>query len=749
MAGNRAAFDAAMKRGHNHAWDKEWMKAIEQYKLAVAEFPDDVTALSSLAFAYLKGKRFREALREYRRISQLRPGDPSPLRKLGRILEELGRSGDAARTWLTLGQLYAEQGAPRRAMEAWRDAIRLQPASKEAHKRMAEACVAGSDLAEAVREYVALARLCDKDGERAQAAEYCRRALSFDGRCSEARTLLEHLASDQEVELRERAFVLGSKELGPVDSAVQEALSSLAEAVLEEADLADAAALSAAEKGERDSLSTSQLQIATVLGKAIDAHSRGMMGDALESYERAFQMGARRVEVVFNLGLLYKQVLRFSEAVDLLQRSLEVAEYRLASHFALGECHWAEGAGDQAVKHFLEGLEAIDLDFADKDHADDITQSYRYLADSGELKGDSQTTEVFVNSLTAFFSDTDWREKATDVGRRLGSLAAEGATPILAEFLLVPRGQEVLDTMMRSQEYLKKDAPYVALEDCYRAMEISPTYVPLHLRLAEIFNDQGKVEEAVSKYAAVAETYLMRNNSRRAMEVYRRALSVAPMNISVRERLIDLLIDHDEIELALEEYLALGEGYYRLARMDDALEKYETALLLVRRFAMQKSWEIRILHRMADLHVQRIRWKEAVGIYEKIRQLSPEDERARLRLVDLRYKLGQDDVALKELDSLIVYLGKRRNFQTMIKALRELVDSKPQDIPLRSRLGRICVEAGMKEEAIAELDTLGELQLEAGRKSDAMDTLRTIISLKPKEKDGYTQLLRELSEESK
>jgi tetratricopeptide (TPR) repeat protein len=289
--------------------------------------------------------------------------------------------------------------------------------------------------------------------------------------------------------------------------------------------------------------------------------------------------------------------------------------------------------------------------------------------------------------------------------------------------------------------------PYIALEECYRAIEVASTYLPLHLRLAEIFAYQGKVEEAVSKYAAVADAYLMRHNPGKAILVYRRALLVAPMNVSIRERLIKLLIDHDEIDLALEECLALSEAYYRLARVDEALEKYEEALLLVPRTAVATDWEVRILHRVADLHVQRVRWKRAVAIYEKIRELSPGDEEARLRLVDLRYRLGQEDIALAELDSLIVHYGKEREFQKIIKTLRELVDSRPQDIPLRSRLSRIYVEAGMQQEAIAELDTLGELQLEAGLKRDTINTLRTIISLKPRHKEGYTQLLQELGED--
>jgi predicted Zn-dependent protease len=99
-------------------------------------------------------------------------------------------------------------------------------------------------------------------------------------------------------------------------------------------------------------------------------------------------------------------------------------------------------------------------------------------------------------------------------------------------------------------------------------------------------------------------------------------------------------------------------------------------------------------------------------------------------------------------DEFIVHYGKRNEFRKIVGTLKELVTSNPQDVCLRSRLSRIYIELGMKEEAIAELDTLGELQLEAGCRREAMETLRAIISLEPDEKAGYTQLLRELGDSS-
>jgi tetratricopeptide (TPR) repeat protein len=149
---------------------------------------------------------------------------------------------------------------------------------------------------------------------------------------------------------------------------------------------------------------------------------------------------------------------------------------------------------------------------------------------------------------------------------------------------------------------------------------------------------------------------------------------------------------------------------------------------------------------VADLQMQRVHWSEAEGIYEKILTIAPDDEQAGYRLVELRYRLGHESQALRDLDDLIVRCGTRNEFRGLIKMLRELAASNPQDLSIRTRLSRIYIGLGMKAEAIAELDVIGELQLEAGRKEEAVRTLQKIIDLEPDEKDSYTQLLRELGQ---
>ena len=76
--------------------------------------------------------------------------------------------------------------------------------------------------------------------------------------------------------------------------------------------------------------------------------------------------------------------------------------------------------------------------------------------------------------------------------------------------------------------------------------------------------------------------------------------------------------------------------------------------------------------------------------------------------------------------------------------LEEAVRLQPQQMALRARLARSYLDAGLREDAIQQLDTLGELQLDAGLRKQAMATVRLIISLNPKNVAAYRQLLAQL-----
>ena len=254
----------------------------------------------------------------------------------------------------------------------------------------------------------------------------------------------------------------------------------------------------------------------------------------------------------------------------------------------------------------------------------------------------------------------------------------------------------------------------------------------------------GRVEDSVSKYQAVADLYTVREESRQAIGVYKRVLRLMPMEVVIRARLIDLLISFGEIDQALDQYLALSDAYYQLAQVDKALEKYTEALRLVPRASDERRWRIRLLHKMADVQVRRAKWREAVPLYRQLIVLDPDDERAWLHLIDLSYKLGGDRKADQEVVAMLNGFHSRGQSERALSLLQEAVRLHPHQMALRARLARAYIDAGMREEAIGELDMLGELQVDAGLRNQARATIRFIISLKPDKVEAYEQLLSQL-----
>jgi tetratricopeptide (TPR) repeat protein len=181
-----------------------------------------------------------------------------------------------------------------------------------------------------------------------------------------------------------------------------------------------------------------------------------------------------------------------------------------------------------------------------------------------------------------------------------------------------------------------------------------------------------------------------------------------------------------------------------LAQPERARERYAEALRLAPRGTPERKWEIRILHRMADLDMQRLDWNAAIRDYEQITEISPGDERAHLGLLRLYTRVGRVQRGIAALDRLIRRYLETRRVEKAVAILEDLVQEEPASIPLRFRAARLCLSAGKREQALEHLDILGDLQLQAGQDEAALKTIENILSLNPENVEGYMELYRDL-----
>ncbi len=752
MAQDRARYEESLNRGHAYSWDQQWEEAVAEFKKAVAEFPAEPAPYAGIGMAYLELERLQEALDAYKQAARLAKGDVIYLRQVADVQEQLGRRREAGQTYMAIGEALLKQKLLDDAMNNWTRAVQLDPNLLAGHQRLAAVYQRQGNVRAAIRAYLAIARILQALGEKEKAAQTCQAALKLDPRNADVLTALEMIqhgerlapdagnglpagASLSDDPLRPPGAELpwpredDEEIVSPVQEARRMAMEQLAEELFEE----EEAPLGGPSKAERDAF----------ISRGLDYQTRGMVHEAIRAYEEAMAAGVSSPAVCFNLGLLYQDKLRFDDAIAQFERVVDDPEYRIASHFSLGECHRARGRIDKAVAHFISVLKIVDLGTVRHDQADRLIELYQNLSETLVTKGEPESATAFANSLVDFLSHKGWEDKVKKARTQLDALS-EGRTMILGD-ILTAGSEQVLESLYLSQEYARRELYATAMEESLRAVQLSASYLPAHWQLGEMLLRQDRLETASHKFLTIGDTYRSRGDLTGALNAYERVVEINPLDVSIRARLVDLLKRHGQIDRALEHYLAMGNAYNQLAQADKAREIFQEALKLAPRGSAERNWRARFLRAQAEIDMERLDWRRALISYRELREAEPADERIAITLIDLHYKLGQDEQGLKELDRYLIQLVRGNRGAKLVGILEDMVQQRPTDPGLIDRLSRLYWQQGRYHEAIELLDKLGEAQLMAGDRKGAMATIQKIVKLNPPNVTMYRQLLEQLT----
>ncbi|MFN8458596.1 MAG: tetratricopeptide repeat protein [Anaerolineae bacterium] len=681
------------------------------------------------------------------------------------IQEQTGQLDAAAETYLRVGNIFASQNDWQSAMEGWARAVELVPDKIDAHHKLAQALAQQGKPRPAARQLLTIAAIYQERGDDNSAAQYLQEAktlLPKDPGVAAALRALDQGMPIQPDDInenlndfdltpdfineykREQVFegedpfafdtelTTGRVTAGLLETAQQNALTELANVIFED-------------EGQQPAAATiSKDKINLLIMQGIDLQSRDKITEAINNYRQVTQAGAGRSALYFNLGTLYQQQSQFTEAAKMFKMAAQDKAYRISGQYALAEAYLAAKNHEQALRHLLETLRIIDLENISGAKVESLSQLYDKVTDDYVKQPTSSKAKGFVTAVQKFFVNPGWPQKAVEARARMDSMAEDGSLMSLAEFLESPETEVIITTMALTNEYIKRNFLMTASEECLRAIQKAPLYLPLHVRLAEILLKQDHLEEAVNKYLYVARVYQMRQQPDQAINIYQKVVRLAPMDVNVRSKLIEMYVGQHNLDLALEQYLAMADSHYQLAQVDRALERYNEALRLAANSANPNAWRVDILNRIGDIHTQRFDWARATTAFEELLKINPQDERTQRQLVDLYYKQSKVAQATKVLDGLLSTYQKYSPLKAL-ELLKELVSIYSDDMALHQRLAVAYVQNGLKREAIKEYDLLGEMQLEHGLRSQAMQTIQAIINLGPDDPEGYRRLLTQLS----
>ena len=758
-----------LSKGNSAAWDQKWKDAAGFYQQALDIDPENFKALTNIGLAYFEMQKFQESLAAYTKAVEVNPEDPAPYEKMYLIYQSVGQPEDAVKSALFAAESHLKNEDIQKAIENWKRALELDIQNIKAHARLGMVYERLGKMKLAVSEYIHTASLLQFTGNMEKAAESVERALQCSPENIIALRAKEILHQGRQLPLPEPIIKEPEEEIpldepqveapepievriyeNPIAEAIEKAMIILAEALFEEQIFEKGgkktgerdldSALSWNIDGETNLTDDSLLKLH--VSQAIEHLSAGKEKEAADHIKSAVDDGYNNPAAYFLLGYLYMKMGRAESATRSLTKSVGHGDFALASRLLLASHYSNTEAWEDASKEYLEALRIADTSLVEKENVEDLIHLYEVMLDDLEQQEGEEAYIEMSKHIEGLLLRSDWRE--TLVSLREKGKAADGLLLPQMDALLDDRRSHVM-TIHSEITALAAEGHYgAAMEKAFFALKGAPTFLPLHVTIGDLLVDQNKISGAVTKYLAVADVYTVQGKTERALAMLRKVIELQPMNIEIRQRHIDLLEEYGKKEEAIVEYVNLADVFFPLAELDSARSAYTKALSLAKTIPEDSGWRIKLLQRLADLDIQRLDWEAAISTYMEISDISPQNLKTSISIVDLNYRLGKVPAAEKEIDRFVGQFDPASETSKIKDYLETLKNEISGEDHVIRQLVSLYKSQGQIEEAIAELDGLGDMLLGEGRKEDAVSVIEEIISLEPPNVSDYQKLLEQL-----
>lgn len=431
-----------------------------------------------------------------------------------------------------------------------------------------------------------------------------------------------------------------------------------------------------------------QQQITDLVNRGRAALESGRPQEAFQAFQEVIRLEPGHVEAHFRLGALLWSQRNIPQALQLMQRSAELAPNNPSLRLSVGGYFEQANILDRAIEHYRAAAQLLEgtPEFKEADKRLNLA----LVKDYGS-RGDMDTSLQLLNALVAEYPD-DMR-----VIQHLGFA-----------YVLANRfedaAQVYLDVLAREPN---NDAAHLNLANVYERMGDFPRAVTHFNRVVEINADAGRVLEAKTRVRIITATQMQRQGSLElAATELERALQDAPNHPMVNTQLASI--------------------YGQLKRFDDA----ETAL----NKAVEAAPDNLDAHlQLGKLYTERNNYIDGVWHLDWVANRggnTPLAEEAKQILTQLESSFGEQVQGM-------------RSLATNKNQFKQRIAANPNDLEAHFNLGVILVGQQMWEQARVEFEAvrtmdpsiartylnLAQIYAQLGRFKDAGDAALTYVSL--------------------
>ena len=319
-------------------------------------------------------------------------------------------------------------------------------------------------------------------------------------------------------------------------------------------------------------------QTARILAEAIQKHQQGQLDEAAEWYRGVLALDAANIDAMRLLSMIHEGRGEFEPAIALARQAVGVSPKTLALHLTLAGVLLSAGQAEEALKIAQESAQR------DKRNVDALL----LLGDAYQQTGD------FAGAIASY-------RKGLQLDRNIPELYNNLGNALLAS-----------------------GDPTHALSAYRQAIDLNPRYIQAHFNSGNALRESEQFNDAANAYRVALElqplfhpgwmmlgvTYNALNDPQQAKAAYQKALSLTREGSSERAATL----------------YNLGNLHLNATEFDEAVACYQQSLLI-------RPHDTLCLHNYAQALVEQGEAEAAVGIYQTLSQLCPENAAFRVNQV--------------------------------------------------------------------------------------------------------------------
>ena len=330
------------------------------------------------------------------------------------------------------------------------------------------------------------------------------------------------------------------------------------------------------------------------------------------------------------------------------------------------------------------------------------------------------------------------------------------------------RNDESITYFIRIAEHYAKDGFHVKAIAMYKKVNrLDPARLDVYERLAELYGKQGLGMEAKSQYQVLADHYLKQDNTGGAIAIFQKMVQADASNIQLHVKLADLFTQGRRVPEALKEYAIVAGMLRDRSAHAEAVQVYEKALKLApdnveilkslipllletgnvqgARAHLRKALEttprsIPLFILASDAALMANDVADARAWATKAQAVDPESEEVLNAVVKVQLKARRPDLAFPAAASLADLAVRRGEFRRALGLLAPIAKLSPDNADLLKKIVDIAHAAGDDVSTVPYRSILAELYRKDGRLSEAAEMLRSCSRLAPDNPEFRTRL---------